>query len=459
MTAEAEMVNTPSVSTTMDSSINSNASEYAIGTSITTKFPSFRKSSLKTVYQWLEGKRQDDGAEGLWRINDDLYDLTEFTDRHPGGAEWLRLTKGTDITEAFETQHIRNLAVQLLPMYRVRTAKEKRNVRFTFHEQGFYRTLKRRIGEKLQDVDQRPARYSEIIQDALMTSTFVLAYLAINVESYLLAAACGWVLAWTMICAHNFFHRKDNWRMLIFNIAFFSYREWRISHVLSHHLYPNSILDLELTFFEPFLCWFVHTKKNILQRFVSWFIVPIVYVVMFFNEFIKRVVETCSTSTKSFYKDDAITLVLPIFLYMTSAQSILTVLAFWMIIILMASFAFGYIGLNAAHHHPEIVHSGDSIPSEIDFGVYQLAATVDRFDRKSSQFQVLTGFGDHCLHHLFPTLDQGVLAQLYPTFLETCAEFEVQYREYQWWQMLIGQYRQLARNHTTDYLVRTKKNM
>lgn len=109
-------------------------------------------------------------------------------------------------------------------MYKVRAAKEKRTVRLTFHEQGFYRTLKRRVSEKLPDLDQGPARYSEIIQDSLMVSTFALACLAINIDSYLVAAACGWVLAWTMICAHNFFHRKDNWRMLIFNIAFFSYR-------------------------------------------------------------------------------------------------------------------------------------------------------------------------------------------------------------------------------------------
>lgn len=87
------MVNLPSNLATMDSSASYDALQCATGTMITTKYPSFRKSSLKTVYRWLEGKRQDDGAEGLWRIHDDLYDLTDFIDSHPGGAEWLRLTK------------------------------------------------------------------------------------------------------------------------------------------------------------------------------------------------------------------------------------------------------------------------------------------------------------------------------------------------------------------------------
>lgn len=43
--------------------------------------------------RWLAEKREDDGAEGLWRIHDDLYDFTDFVDRHPGGEMWLKVTK------------------------------------------------------------------------------------------------------------------------------------------------------------------------------------------------------------------------------------------------------------------------------------------------------------------------------------------------------------------------------
>lgn len=62
-------------------------------TTIANKYPTFRDVPLKTPYLWLEGRRRDDGAEGLWRIHDTLYDLTEFADRHPGGASWIKLTK------------------------------------------------------------------------------------------------------------------------------------------------------------------------------------------------------------------------------------------------------------------------------------------------------------------------------------------------------------------------------
>lgn len=41
----------------------------------------------------MEGKNIDDGAEGYWRIHDKLYDLTKFLDSHPGGKDWIKLTK------------------------------------------------------------------------------------------------------------------------------------------------------------------------------------------------------------------------------------------------------------------------------------------------------------------------------------------------------------------------------
>jgi len=57
------------------------------------KYPTNRDIWTKSSLNWLEGRRQDDGAEGLWRINDHLYDFTTFVDSHPGGREWLLLTK------------------------------------------------------------------------------------------------------------------------------------------------------------------------------------------------------------------------------------------------------------------------------------------------------------------------------------------------------------------------------
>lgn len=57
------------------------------------EYPIHRETVPKTAQLWLKGKRSQDGAENLWRIHDGLYDLTEFISIHPGGAEWLAVTK------------------------------------------------------------------------------------------------------------------------------------------------------------------------------------------------------------------------------------------------------------------------------------------------------------------------------------------------------------------------------
>lgn len=57
------------------------------------KYPSLRDEGLKHPVQWLAGKALDDGAEGLWRVHDGIYDLNTFMNQHPGGSEWLELSK------------------------------------------------------------------------------------------------------------------------------------------------------------------------------------------------------------------------------------------------------------------------------------------------------------------------------------------------------------------------------
>jgi Cytochrome b5-like Heme/Steroid binding domain len=62
-------------------------------TSIVNKYPSHRNDNLNGCWKYMQGRRKDDEAEGLWRVHDKLYDLTDFIDRHPGGRQWLILTK------------------------------------------------------------------------------------------------------------------------------------------------------------------------------------------------------------------------------------------------------------------------------------------------------------------------------------------------------------------------------
>lgn len=128
-----------------------------------------------------------------------------------------------------------------------------------------------------------------------------------------------------------------------------------------------------------------------------------------------------------------------------SSRHFTNLLLQWFRIVGMASFLFGLIGLNAAHHIPRIYHDGDAHRKDRDWGLHQLDAVIDRGDIKGSQFMVLTHFGEHALHHLFPTLDHAVLPQLYPMFSKTLDEFKEVLRECSFLEHIIGQNQQLLR--------------
>lgn len=191
----------------------------------------------------------------------------------------------------------------------------------------------------------------------------MLSVMAAKNDSLLLAGLMGMFLTWTVISSHNFFHQKDNWRMKLFNLSMMSYREWRISHGLSHHIYPNTLHDVEMSFFEPFLPWLPsqNVKPKGIFKYFSWAITPIVYGVIYFAEPIRRLIATSISKQKMFFLDDIIVpLLVPTVMVLLGNQKIDVVLKLWLFGIWIGSTLFAVIGLNAAHHHPEVVHEGDA---------------------------------------------------------------------------------------------------
>jgi cytochrome b involved in lipid metabolism len=72
--------------------------------------------------------------------------LTEFASQHPGGRQWIELTKGQDLTEHFITHHLNEAKARTaLAKYYVREVDFPQPLRFTFEEDGLYRKVKRRL--------------------------------------------------------------------------------------------------------------------------------------------------------------------------------------------------------------------------------------------------------------------------------------------------------------------------
>lgn len=82
----------------------------------------------------------------------------------------------------------------------------------------------------------------------------------------------------------------------------------------------------------------------------------------------------------------------------------------------------------------------------LDFGIFQLDTMIERSDLKgASRLAVLTQFGEHILHHLFPTIDHGELTSLHRVLRETLNEFGVESRTLAHSLLIVGQHLQLAR--------------
>lgn len=71
---------------------------------------------------------------------------------------------------------------------------------------------------------------------------------------------------------------------------------------------------------------------------------------------------------------------------------------------------------------------------------------MDRQELRGNTLLALANFGDHALHHLFPTLDHGILPELYDIFFQTLLEFEAECQCYPWFfETVKGQFQQLLR--------------
>ncbi|XP_076163345.1 cytochrome b5-related [Ptiloglossa arizonensis] len=402
------------------------------------------RKGIQTPAAFLNARRKIDGAEGLWRYKDNLYDLEKFAKFHPGGEEWIRLTKGTDITEAFETHHLTEKAANILPKFYIRKAETERSVPLTFEPNGFYNTFKKRALEALKDVDfHHPSKKSNLIADFLVTTSIILSLAAVSMQSYLIIVAAGIFLAWTTIIAHNYFHMRDNFRMYYFDLSTMSSKEWRISHVMSHHMYPNTYWDYEIYMAEPFLQWYPYKNKSMVRSFISQLISPIVWALTFHLQMIKRYYSIVFEYNKFEFRD-AVPFFLPV-LMSFFAPSVSIAFKFWLLIILAASFVFSMIGFNAAHHHPDIFHDGDIYRNDLDWGLLELDAVREREVIDDSDFLVLTNFGLHGLHHLLPTVDHSYLPLCMKAFEETCKEFNIGRGKWTQWKLMKGQFNQLMR--------------
>jgi hypothetical protein len=147
-----------------------------------------------------------------------------------------QIFQGIDVTEAFECYHTTDKASKVLKQYFVRNAIEPRNYKFTYDDDGFYRTLKRRAANRISTLDKSILLRSNFVFDFDLFALFLTSIFAIRVENNLIKALLillsSQCLSWLCVMSHNFIHQRDSWRMYGVNVVLFGcgWKDWRVFH-------------------------------------------------------------------------------------------------------------------------------------------------------------------------------------------------------------------------------------
>ena len=98
--------------------------------------------------------------------------------------------------------------------------------------------------------------------------------------------------------AHNFFHQADNFRMYYFDLFPLSSQEWRTTHAISHHLFPNTLYDYEISGLEPFIQSLPDPNKKFLYKLLVPVTSHVIFAIAGFGEILKRLLDLTRGASK-----------------------------------------------------------------------------------------------------------------------------------------------------------------
>lgn len=461
-------------------------------------------SDMKTpIVEHQVGRRTaETGSSSLWRIHGKMYDLEKFMDMHPGGRVWLALTRGTDATQAVEAYHLDGARVEaVLSHYYVRDVKSdefEHGDRFTFEENGFFRTLRRRVLERLRTKagsvattrEATAATTSMKTASAVAIAQFCALHAFTRSSGSLLASAfTGISLAGCWGVGHNFMHQAEDkagmWPYAMDLSGNGNAVDWRISHALSHHLDTNLDTDWE----DANLVGKRYGDKDNNQPPSLLYLAPfggLHFLVESIRYVARTLKEVITGENKSVGKHvghiiPGLFPLMQLLSYVRGQRSFKKGVLLYLV--QAAAFLLWFVPLALGVHHaappPDSEESKGLMKgpnsrntyawsegqsgAQTDWGAHQVEATTDHsvYPKRMPAFLrdwlSLTLFGylnNHTLHHLFPGIDQCHLHDLHDLLEETAKEFGIEsssVKAYPWQSLYSGFFR-FNRRHVSSRL-------
>jgi len=388
--------------------------------------------------------------KGLWIIEGQAYDFTDFVKRHPGGSAAIGLGQGIDCTELFKTYHLMRAPPEsILKKYKVENLDnfDFGTSKYSFEENGFLMTIRQRGRDYFvsNNIDSKGSLFWKSFAIASIFIIGGLYYPAFVMGSVIAAFILGVLKGFTAVGAgHGMSHfslfNKGWINTFVFRacspMVISTHQIWSTSHIVSHHIntltpqdlqdnYPVKRVQPAMPFkwfhrFQHVYIWLVYlfgvplwTMSDLVES------IPVLFTgrhAMRHFTILQRLENTCVLALNIL-----ITIAMPFF-FLTWWRALIVCLVSNIPTSIML-----VIQIAVNHEVPECASKTDPNNTKIDWGVHQVLTSHDFGVESTIALHMSGGLNMQVEHHLFPSVHYSHYPKLAKIVQQACKEFDLPY--------------------------------
>lgn len=418
----------------------------------------------KQEFTWQQVAEHNTAKSAWVIVRDDVYDVTEWIDRHPGGREILLLAIGRDVTDLMTSYHpFTDKADKMLAMYKIGTLTGPREFPQYSPDRGFYKTVCERVDKYFKETAQDPkSPWAGLWRMAIVFSLAALSFCVMHgallpgvmMPIRLLAAVVyGICQALPLLhvmhdASHTAIGHNETWWKVMGRLPMDWFAgacmiSWHHQHTIGHHLYTNVHgVDPDLPVSlkgDPRRL--VHKQEwTSIYKFQHVYL-PVLYGVLGLKFRVQDITGTFLARTNgpirvNFY-DSAFVRILLVKLTFVAWRIVLPLMfmdasAFWTLFIVAELMTGYWLAFNFQVSHVSTIAdypNGDSNSTELEeWAVSQVKTSVDYSHGNWLTTFLAGALNYQTVHHLLPCVSQYHYPAIAPIVMDVCKEYGIKYR-------------------------------
>jgi len=430
-------------------------------------------SGNKNEWTWQEISKHDRRDSAWMYVGDNVYDVTPWMSKHPGGEQLILLFAGRDCTEAMRAYHpFTEKPSGILEKLKIGKLKGPSEVVRWNPDTGFYKTIRDRCTEYFKKNKINPFQQNFMYEFTRMLLLVIYplgGYLNLGVfqkwgvpffvrlifSCFLGLTAVLIALNISHMCSHQPLFRKPKLNYFLGWFAFdalsgLSFDLWLHEHVVGHHQYTNIITidpnvpeghgDEAMFRSSPNQKWYKRFYYQFLWVPLSAFIVLIEYRLAFYRYWFKGYRKEIRVNSEFLGVSSLALFLLGKFLWILRVLYLPVVycnVPIWEALVQLAvsDMTAGYfVGINFAANH--VTNKVDwpvarkdektgGLHMDSEWAISQVKTCKDYAYESWFFSHILGALNNHSCHHLFPPLHHSYYAEIYPIVKQTAKEWDV----------------------------------